>query len=883
MSIHTGTSGVTFNVTEEEEVERQESNIVVMALYWKANSLGGVYYLHQFRELYFLVDTKNIDMNDIVTGLLDQIQPNHVILYQHIKIEMQDSNIFNFQKGKQELIQWHSQHSTTTATETMTSSSSSSMAASPSMHRITNPSQSQLEPYPVISDNDLIKQIYFQLSCIIPMDSFLTISCVPPLFQYFKGSSAHFGSQEVMYVPPDVLQSLEIFNTHTHPSTYQKKGRESTSLFNLLNHTVTPGGTHLLKQWLLRPTLKMDLIKERQYSVAHIIQMEKKGTGNSKYIKKILGHLKHVKNMSRILGRIYGHHATITEWHQLLKFIYHVIQLMDLLMQSPNTSAPITQKVLSVMDPELLKMVGQCINEAISFEDSHKEGRLTIKAGVNDELDLLRSKYEALDDYLLQVAHDMSTALPTEVGHLLNVVYFPQLGYLLTLPSNAHDLFPQFPLLLGCDLQFTTQDHYYYKNERTRDMDEKIGDIHGMIVDKQIELIQNLSVHILQYQAQLLQTARVLAEFDCIAALQNNYVKPFLTDTSNELTIIQGRHPLQEHVMDVFIPNDTYLGDDGVTCQQPASLSSSSIVVASESAATVEAKAATTTPTPGDSAPLSPTLPRQPDQHQQLNRVLLLTGANFSGKSVYLKQIGLIVYMVHIGSFVPAERVVIGLVDKIFTSIQTAESVSTAHSAFGYDLMQISQSIRYATEKSLVIIDEFGKGTNAVDGASLFAAVLNEYILRGNKCPKVVATTHFHELITHDILPSDGAINYYTTEIMCRVMNDEASDSTDNTHEQEQVVFLYRVVPGTGLGASFGRWCASLGGISPSILQRAQVIHRQLSLNEDAYQIPWTEDDQTHYGVLDKLLAQFMAIRDITSQCTQVQAIMDRMTTLFST
>ncbi|CAO3593344.1 unnamed protein product [Absidia cylindrospora] len=683
-----------------------------------------------------------------------------------------------------------------------------------------------------------------------------------------------------MYVPPDVLQSLEIFNTHTHPSTYQKKGRESTSLFNLLNHTVTPGGTHLLKQWLLRPTLEMDLIKERQSSVAHMIQMEKKDTGNSKYTKKILGHLKHVKNMARILGRIYGHHATVSEWHQLLKFIYHVIQLMDLVKQSSNTNAPIIQKVLSVMDPELLKMVGQCINEVISFEDSHKEGRLTIKTGVNDELDSLRSKYEALDDYLLHVAHEMSTSLPTDVGHLLNVVYFPQLGYLLTVPSNAHDSFHQYSLLLGCDLQFTTQDHYYYKNERTRDMDEEIGDIHGMIVDKQIELVQNLSVHILQYQAQLLQTARVLAEFDCIAALQNNYVKPYLTDASNELTIIQGRHPLQEHVMDAFIPNDTYLGDDDKICQQPTSLFSSPIVATSAPAP------ADTAAISGGSVPLSPSSPRQTDQQQQqqqLNRVLLLTGANFSGKSVYLKQIGLIVYMAHIGSFVPAERAVMGLVDKIFTSIQTAESVSTAHSAFGYDLMQISQSIRYATEKSLVIIDEFGKGTNAVDGASLFAAVLNEYIQRGNKCPKVVATTHFHELMTHDILPSEGVINYYTTEIMCRVMTDDGSGSTDNSNEQEQVVFLYRVVPGTGLRASFGRWCASLGGISASVLQRAQVIHRQLSMNEGAYQIPWTLDDQTLYGELDKLLAQFMAIRDVASEGTQVQAIMDRMTSLFST
>ncbi|CAO3593345.1 unnamed protein product [Absidia cylindrospora] len=230
MSIHTGTSRATLSVAEEEDVERQEANMVIMALYWKANSLGGVYYLHQFREFYFLVDTKNLDVNDIVTGLLDQIQPSHVLLCKyndpelteiiqkhdrHIKIEMQDSKIFNFQKGKQGLIHWYSQHSTTAtataaAAETMTSSSSSSVAASSSMHRITDPSPSQIESYPTFSDDDLIKQIYFQLSCIIPMDSFLTISCVAPLLEYLKDSSAHFGSQSSTMMMPMTLHTISL-------------------------------------------------------------------------------------------------------------------------------------------------------------------------------------------------------------------------------------------------------------------------------------------------------------------------------------------------------------------------------------------------------------------------------------------------------------------------------------------------------------------------------------------------------------------------------------------------------------------------------------------------------------------------------------------------
>lgn len=124
--------------------------------------------------------------------------------------------------------------------------------------------------------------------------------------------------------------------------------------------------------------------------------------------------------------------------------------------------------------------------------------------------------------------------------------------------------------------------------------------------------------------------------------------------------------------------------------------------------------------------------------------MLILTGPNYSGKSVYLKQVALTVYMAHIGSYVPAESAAIGLTDRILSRVSTRETVSKPQSAFMIDLQQISQALSLATPRSLLIIDEFGKGTDASDGAGLACAVFNYLTSLGSDCPKVIGATHFH-------------------------------------------------------------------------------------------------------------------------------------------
>jgi DNA mismatch repair protein MSH5 len=251
-----------------------------------------------------------------------------------------------------------------------------------------------------------------------------------------------------------------------------------------------------------------------------------------------------------------------------------------------------------------------------------------------------------------------------------------------------------------------------------REMDGHFGDLYGIISDREIEISHELAQYVLEYEELLTAASDVCGELDSILALAQGarLYKLCRPGVSNDNTILikGGRHILQELSVSSFVPNDTTM------------VGGANLDAGDE-----------------DVIPESPSV-----QHTYARKsgpnVLILTGPNYSGKSVYLKQVALIVYMAHLGSYVPAESAKIGLTDRILSRVTTRETVSRTQSAFMIDLQQISQALSLATPRSLLIIDEFGKGTDSSDGAGLACAVFNYLIGLGNNGPKVIGATHFH-------------------------------------------------------------------------------------------------------------------------------------------
>lgn len=282
-------------------------------------------------------------------------------------------------------------------------------------------------------------------------------------------------------------------------------------------------------------------------------------------------------------------------------------------------------------------------------------------------------------------------------------------------------------------------------------------------------------------------------ELDSLLALAGGsqkygWVAPEMSD-ENILHIEGGRHPLQELVVPVFIENDcTMSGGCGARIQGRVDGGSVSSV--------------------------------EPDNFPSS---LVLTGPNHSGKSVYLKQVALIVYLAHVGSYVPASRARIGITDRILTRIATRESVSKRESAFAIDLRQAAFAMNFVTRRSLVLIDEFGKGTNSQDGAGLLTALMAHFTHLGAERPKVIAATHFHEIFEGGFLSESSELAF--AHMVVRVDFDAAAT-------EDQVTHLFKLAPGRST-SSFGSRCAAMNGIDETVVERAEMIMLLLARNED--------------------------------------------------
>ncbi|HYX48721.1 MAG TPA: hypothetical protein VE843_03210, partial [Ktedonobacteraceae bacterium] len=283
-----------------------------------------------------------------------------------------------------------------------------------------------------------------------------------------------------------------------------------------------------------------------------------------------------------------------------------------------------------------------------------------------------------------------------------------------------------------------------------------------------VDVLRQLSV----YYTQLMSTAAAIAQIDVLldfaeVAAHQGYVRPVLQQ-ENSIDIIGGRHPVVEFTLDgdVFIPNDTSLASEAE-----------------------------------DGA-----------------RIFLLTGPNMAGKSTYLRQVALITLLAQIGSFVPAREASIGLVDRIFTRVGAEDDIASGKSTFMVEMEETAAILHHATQHSLIILDEIGRGTSTYDGLAIARAVVEH--LHNVTGARTLFATHYHELaLMAEELPH---LRVYTMAI---------SDD-----EQGEIVFLHRVIPGS-IGRSYGVHVAKLAGMPISIVRRAEEVLKRLESAKDSLSV----------------------------------------------
>lgn len=469
----------------------------------------------------------------------------------------------------------------------------------------------------------------------------------------------------------------------------------------------------------------------------------------------IMDALSGIFDIERLMTRIVYGSANGRELRSLAAALQKLPQLSELVA---DCSAKYLKKVYKEID--LLEDIYNLIDSAIVEEPpfSVREGGM-IKKGYNPDLDILLTDMNDSKGILARIEAEQreKTGIPK-----LRVGYNKVFGYYIEVTNSYKDLVPETYIrkqtLTNCE-RYITQD--------LKDIEGRILGAKDRSVAMEYTLFDEVRKTVANNLERIQKTAKAIAVLDVLVsfanvAADNRYVRPEV-NLSTAIRLKDSRHPVVEALLNdtPFVPNDVYLDSAG-------------------------------------------------------ERVAIITGPNMAGKSTYMRQVALIVLMAQMGSFVPASSATIGVVDSIFTRVGASDDLASGQSTFMVEMSEVANIVKSATSKSLLILDEIGRGTSTFDGMSIARAVLEYCADRKKLGAKTLFATHYHELtVMQDLL--DGVKNY---SIAVKKRGDD-------------ITFLRRIIPG-GADDSFGIEVAKLAGLPNSIINRAKEILKELESGSNA-------------------------------------------------
>lgn len=470
-------------------------------------------------------------------------------------------------------------------------------------------------------------------------------------------------------------------------------------------------------------------------------------------MKELENLLGNIGDLERIASRVATERANGRDLVNLKEWLKFSLPLKTILLNSDNERLKNLGEKIADFQPLIEKIEKTIVDDP---PPTITEGEI-IKEGVSELLDELRTIAKNAKDYILKIEEKerKRTNIPT-----LRIGYNSVFGYYLEVTKSYVKYVPKDYLR-----KQTLANAERFITPELKEYETKILTASERIKALEYELFINLRKEISKEMKEVFEFAKVVAEIDVYLSLakvakEKNYVKP-IVDNGDEIVIKEGRHPVVEELLgESFIPNDTYLNNT---------------------------------------------------THQ----ILLITGPNMSGKSTYLRQVALIVILAQIGSFVPCRYCKIGIVDKIFTRIGASDDLSRGVSTFLAEMQETANILNNATERSLVILDEVGRGTATYDGLAI-AWATTEYLHSHPKTrPKTIFATHFHELT--DIARYLPRVKNYTFLVK---------------EQGEEIIFLRKLVEGRS-SRSYGIEVAKLAGIPKEVIERAREVLKYLESGEE--------------------------------------------------
>jgi DNA mismatch repair protein MutS len=538
--------------------------------------------------------------------------------------------------------------------------------------------------------------------------------------------------------------------TQTNLELVESRSARDTSLLAVLDRTVTPMGGRKLRSWILQPLRHLKELEWRQQMIVDLLHEPDVLGGLREELKAMRDIERAVGRLSQASGNARDLVALKTSLQQIPKLKSELGKLVERINFGKARETNEVESLAQHLQNEIQEMpeLSERLNKALTDDPPFalKEGGI-FRDGYDVDLDQLREGSREGKSWIseLQEREIAATGIKS-----LKVRYNSVFGYFIEITKSNLASVPA-----NYTRKQTTVGGERYITPELKEMEAKILGADERARNLEYELFQKLREETLRELGPIQQTADAIAIVDVICALAEtarlfHYCRPALND-SLRLCIKDGRHPVldQNLVEEKFVPNDTELDGERI-------------------------------------------------------RMAIVTGPNMAGKSTYIRQVALITLMAQIGSFVPAASAEIGLVDRIFTRVGANDDLSRGQSTFMVEMNETANIVNNATERSVVILDEIGRGTSTFDGLSIAWSVAE--FLHDKIKARTLFATHYHEL-TKLASERKGVANY---NVAVREWND-------------QIIFLRKIVPG-GADKSYGIQVARLAGLPKEILDRAKDI-----------------------------------------------------------
>ncbi len=527
------------------------------------------------------------------------------------------------------------------------------------------------------------------------------------------------------------IRNLELFNSSSE---------DAITLIDIIDFTITPMASRLLKRWMAFPLKEKTLIEDRLSAVDYFMKAD---------IEVLSTNIKEIGDLERLISKVATARINPREVVQLKKALTAIEPIKAYCKQSNNKSLVQLSDLLNLC--EIIRdRVAKEINEDAPITVSKG---MVISKGVNSELDDLRSIAEHSHTHLQQILlrETERTAIPS-----LKIAFNNVFGYYLEVRNTHKDKVPEEWIR-----KQTLVNAERYVTQELKELETKILGAEEKILALETKLFNDLVLSLIDYIPEVQINAQRISQLDCLLSFaelskRHRYTKPEINE-GYELSIKNGRHPVIEQQLAVgeeYIANDVFL-----------------------------------------------------DREKQ--QIIMITGPNMSGKSAILRQTALIVLLAQMGCFIPAESASIGIVDKIFTRVGASDNISQGESTFMVEMNETASILNNISDRSLILLDEIGRGTSTYDGISIAWAIA-EFVHEHSTKAKTLFATHYHEL--NDMTSTFKRIKNFNVSVK----------EIDN-----QILFLRKLVEG-GSEHSFGIHVAKMAGMPKQVVDKSKLIMKRL-------------------------------------------------------